>query len=400
LRLRCIKYEFNTDLIAQVNFFNRDVSRTAIAEVDLYDYLILDSLKDNSYKSPNVNEQSQDYYFEANGVSLSVSGAKDYDYLISFFEINTLATNFKWLLHQYNDAGNLIFSSIISKDNVSLSVVEDRDITIQSTAYELEFKEWAMTVKLFSLNNWEEPFTIEPGVPLAKFKSLPLISVLEQLFSGGFLTDIIVDNDIAGWLVSKVPYFYVGFPDFYESQMDILSGYDNFVYQQLSRYEYLNSLCKSMGWKWFFYLGKLYIRNLYTTEGDVIEIDYEKLGENGVIETGIENTFLNLKIDTVIIDNGELRGGRDSTIEFVYGGASRFGLAGERKVVFSKDLDYTNLMLTSKRYVVAGIPSTSGFGYAGVIPPVSNMLRYKDDQFDMFRFDNIILESLSTEPPE
>lgn len=398
MRLRCIKYEFDTQLIAQVNFYNEEVSRTAIAEVDLYDYLILDSFRDNSYKSPNVNEQSQSYYFEANGVSFSVSGAKDNDYLIGFFEINTLSTNYKWLLYQYDDAGGLIFSSIISKDNVSLSIVEDRDIDIQSTAYELEFKEWYSNVKLSSLTGWQSPLFVGT-VPLFKFESLSITDILEKLFYSSFLQDILLENNLGLWHAVRYPFFFVGESEFKDNQIDLLSGYDSFVHQQLSCYEYLNSLCKCMGWKWFFYLGKLYIRNLYATTGDIIEIDYEQLGERGVIESGIENTFLNLKIDNVIIDNGNLSGGTDSTINFPWGSPQKnFYLGGDRKVVFSRDLDYPNLMLTQKKYRLVGTTGSSGFGYAGVVPPSSNMLRYKDEEFEMYRFDNIITEQLGQEP--
>lgn len=400
MRLRCIKYEFDTDTISSANFYNDEVTHTPIAEVDLYDYLILDSFRDNVYKSPNISEQSQSYYFEANGVQFDVSGAKDGDYLLKdFFEITTQQIKYKWLLHQYNEEGQLIFSSIISKENITVSSIEDRVISIQSTAYELEFKEWFTNQRLFTLGGWNQPFRFSNGVPLFKFESKPLNTVLEEILHSSFLPDIILDNDIMAWQVTRHPYFYLDFPDFKDGMADILSGYDNFVHQQLSVFEFLNSLVKSMGWKWFFHLGKLYIKNLYSTQGEIIDIDYEKLGVGGVIETGIENTFLNLKIENVIIDNGHLRGGAGSTIKFPWGSPQQnFDLAGDRKVVFTKDGAHSNLMLTAEKYRLVGSTGSSGYGYATVTPPSSDMLRFKDDQFDMYRFDAIIIEQVNQEP--
>lgn len=389
-RLQCIKYEFDTDTLSEVNFYNSEVDKTILATVDLYDYLILDSMKDNSYKAPNVSEVTQSYYFEANGVQFDLSGAKDNQYMIDFFEIMTQEIKYKWVLNQFNEDGELMFSSIISKDNVKMPSVEDKIISIQSTAYELEFRNWFQEKKLFSLTGWNNAFGVNG------FDAQPLPSVLSQLFTSDFLPEIILDDDIAEWEVSKIGYLYLPLTQLFEERLDILSGYDSFVYQQLSCFEYLNSLCKCMGWKWFFYLGKLYIKNLYTVQGDIIEIDYNSLGRDGVIETGIENTFLNLKISSVILDNGSWGGGSESLIYFQWGVPQRnTDVGGTRKVVFSKDF-YTNLSLPAEKLLF--VPFEDDYGYARSTPPSTNVMRYKNDDLNRYAFDNFLIQTIAQEP--
>ena len=391
-RLQCIKYEFDTTDLADVNFFNADVDITQLAEVDLYGYLILDSMKDNSYKAPNVSEVTQSYYFEANGVQFDLSGAKDYEYMIGFFEIMTNEIKYKWILNQFDENGTLIFTSIISKDNVKMPSVEEKIINVQSTAYELEFRSWFQEKKLFSLTGWTPEFSLNG------FYGQPLTSVLTQLFGNDFIQQIVLDSDISEWRVAQRGYFYLPITDFVDSQMDILSGYDSFVYQQLSCFEYLNSLCKCMGWKWFFYLGRLYVKNLYAVQGDIIEIDYNSLGRDGVIETGIENTFLNLKIGNVILDNGSLNGGSSSTVYFPYGSPQvNYFVGGGRNIIFSKDF-YTNQSLPREKYVLVNTSASSGKGYAGIFPPSTNLLQYKDDNLNQYRFNNILMEDLNVQP--
>ena len=391
MRLECIKYEFDTEDLTDVNFFNPDVTITQLAEVDLYDYLILDSMKDNSYKAPNVSEVNQSYYFEANGVQFDLSGAKDINYMIDFFEITTQSIKYKWLLNQYNENGDLIFCSIISKENIKVPSMEERVINVQSTAYELEFRTWNQERPLFSLTGWNNDF-------VENFQSRPLPLVLNDIFLNDFLTQIVLDGDIQGWQVAKRGYLYLPLTIFFEGRMDILSGYDSFVYQQLSCFEYLNSLCKSMGWKWFFYLGKLYIKNLYTEQGEIIDIDYNSLGRDGVIETGIENTFMNLKVGNVILDNGNISGGSATTAYFSYGSPqTNLFIGGDRKIVFSKDF-YQNLSLPAEKYVLVGTDSSSGFGYARIFPPETNLLQYKDDNLNQYRFNNILLTAVGVEP--
>lgn len=389
-RLQCIKYEFNTTDLADVNFFNADVDITQLATVDLYDYLILDSMKDNSYKAPNVSEVTQSYYFEANGVQFDLSGAKDYEYMIDFFEIMTNEIKYKWILNQFDENGTLIFTSIISKDNVKMPSVEEKIINVQSTAYELEFRSWFQEKKLFSLTGWTPEFSLNG------FYGQPLTSVLTQLFGSDFIQQIVLDSDISEWRVAQRGYFYLPITDFVDSQMDILSGYDSFVYQQLSCFEYLNSLCKCMGWKWFFYLGRLYVKNLYAVQGDIIEIDYNSLGRDGVIETGIENTFLNLKIGNVILDNGYWNGGSESLVYFQWGVPQRnTDIGGTRKVIYSKDF-YINQSVPLSKYVLRAFGDDEG--YAGAVPPPTNFLQYKDDNLNQYRFNNILVEEINQEP--
>lgn len=391
MRLQCIKYEFNTTDLADVNFFNADVDITQLATVDLYDYLILDSMKDNSYKAPNVSEVTQSYYFEANGVQFDLSGAKDYEYMIDFFEIMTNEIKYKWILNQFDENGTLIFTSIISKDNVKMPSVEEKIINVQSTAYELEFRSWFQEKKLFSLTGWTPEFSLNG------FYGQPLTSVLTQLFGNDFIQQIVLDSDISEWRVAQRGYFYLPITDFVDSQMDILSGYDSFVYQQLSCFEYLNSLCKCMGWKWFFYLGKLYIKNLYATQGEIIDIDYNSLGRNGVMETGIENTFLNLKIENVILDNGSYEGGSDSLLYYPYGVPQRYYyLGGGRRIIYSKSY-YNNLSLPFEKASLANFPEGRK-GYVRNVPPTTNFLKFKDENLGFYRFDNILVQVIGQEP--
>ena len=142
----------------------------------------------------------------------------------------------------------------------------------------------------------------------------------------------------------------------------------------------------------------MYVKNLYAVQGDIIEIDYNSLGRNGVIETGIENTFLNLKIGNVILDNGSLNGGSSSTVYFPYGSPQvNYFVGGGRNIIFSKDF-YTNQSLPREQYVLVNTSASSGKGYAGIFPPSTNLLQYKDDNLNQYRFNNILMEDLNVQP--
>lgn len=312
MKITCYKYQFanGTDL-AEQNYFSNAV-KTLAGTLDLEDYLVKDGLGKITYSRQAIDE-SNSLFIEAGTVQLQLSNTLSGwgslgEYIEStetrlhdFFEMENRSQSFLFVVDIRNsDREDNLFYGVIRQDAVRFQ--ERTTEIIEATVLSLD-KEFA------------DYYGNEELIAPADIPGITSIYINLTGLTFHLLTDAIRSNFpnanftpgsghfMASYLMADRAYIYSpqsylrGTPD-----LKLLSGYESFYLDKLDRFTWLNSLCLSMGWKWFFRNGSLQIQKLYNDEDDVNTLDASDfISHSYYVET-------NKAIRNVAIEAGEYYG--------------------------------------------------------------------------------------------
>lgn len=361
-------------------------------ELTIYDgnlatpqYLVRDSLEDVEYTFEDVDDTDNSLLFEPSEVSFKVinSNFPTATDMFSFFSMQEANPRIKWKFDLYNSEDTLIYTGIIYKDGVKCNNRRDAIIDITVLGLEKEFKLFFENITLYGFEFL--PTTTLP-ITLAGLQFAKLSGVLQSNFYS-VVFDFTSDSShfVHEYYVNNVPYIYT--PHNYMKEYSLLllkSGYDCFVRDEIDRFTWFNSLMLSMGWRWFFKNGVLNIVKRGKRRATTLTIDYNDV-RNSIIRHGISNRLQLHQADSVIINDGQwFSDTRENTSTALNITTSTSGiffyLGGERNVVFSNSVDYSNVTRPFKRLAFNSGSSTYSRVYGDFA-----FTRKADDDNDSYR---------------
>ena len=321
----------DTELPEDVNFFSTATPVIAPA-VDIYPFMIEDSLGRFKYKMENLDAGDNKLYLEIPNVSYKLSNLKEYQtyqYMADFFGVARPAERQKFSVKITGDANENLFDGFIYKSSVNFPNRANEELDVLNVGLE---KEW---VEYFSNKSLEEvSFNTSFNFPFPGLQTANLADVIRQNFTNSQYT-INISSEIEEYSIVKNPYLYAPIETFTNNTLFFKTGYDSFRRANCSKFDWFNSVCISMGFVWGFYDGELFVRNRVDVTLPVHNIDYNRT----FINHGIENTLLDKSVDNVIINDGQFFSNKAQLINLVPLGSDYYPfvyLGGERRRVFSE----------------------------------------------------------------
>lgn len=325
MRLECIKYQWSESTEPEeINFFG--ATPTIIATIDLMNYLERHTLSDVEYTFENKTEKDNILYIEASSLRMNcrnLTRGQTIE-LKDFFEVYTSDNLIKWKLNYYDDNNILIYTGIIYKDGIKYPNPKATILNILTVGYEREFKEYYAQKPLVDMQGYGIPVTFDfDPVGLEVYNLFGSPGIFKQNFPNvNFALTMSIHYKYLEWGYTYAPS---------NSMIDIncfhaKCGYRNFADPGVNRFDFFNSLVLSMGWVWYFYLGKLYIKNRYD-----LTLGINTISANRFISHSVESSLLN-RGDVIVIEDGQ------------YYDTSSIGiLAGRRAVFYSEKSPYYNI---------------------------------------------------------
>lgn len=377
MRFEVNKYNYpNTTLIEDINYYGSTVP-SSVEQVDLMDYILKDGIGNITYSIKNIDSTNALYY-EASSLNLSCYANADSDVsLIDYFELNTTNIYLRFGLFVYDDDDELIYTGMISKDNIEINSVADNILDILIIGFEKEFSEYYKnkTLVISPLIPANTPVVLNyNGNKIMDLKTVLNVNFPNVTFD--FDTD--TNHFVRDWKITQKPYTYYPNSSMVTDQLfHFTSGYDCFVLDELSRYEFFNSLCVAMGWYWYFRAGILKIKKLSNSDSDNISID---CGES-LISIGYSSVINDKTISNVMIRTGEYYGNEtdDGVLYNEYVGYSYYLGAEKVKKYFEGD-ETSNSNRVFKTLSLTGIGLTQ---YNVVTAPHQYLKDYTEDNSDI-----------------
>ena len=355
MRLECIKYRWlETTDPEEINFYG--ATPTQLETVDLVDYLERDSLSDVEYTFENKTDNENILYIEASSLSMNCRNLTRGQTikLQDFFEVYSNDNLMKWKVNYYDDSNTLIYTGIIYKDGVKFPNPKATILNILTVGYEREFKEYykAKPLRPGSEIGWH----VRDPINYTGLKVNDLTIVLGRNFPG---IEIPLGQSLFLLDYAVLEWGYTVAPDSHmleqENFFHVKCGYRNFADAGVSRFDFFNGMMQAMGWVWYFYLGKLYIKQRYD-----LNLNLNVISADRFINHSIESTFNN-KADVIIIEDGEYfdNGGQGANVLsgisiFRNSTNKSYNLGGDRSMVFSEKLSYNNYERPFRNIIYSG----------------------------------------------
>lgn len=341
MKLICDKYYFSPNEVElkDVNFFN-DAKEPLWMGVDLYPYLVRNSLEDTDYQFEKIDNADQTLYIESSSKRFRLDDVVIYQdkTLSDFFMIYEDSSRYRWHLTIYDDSNTAIFKGLIYRENVRFPNREKEVMNITAVGYEQEFKNFCANRAMQSL-----PETLKKMWGLTNFNAEYFIPMLDANLPDSITIDMEVSYFISLHRVCTNPYFFAPHNSFTNSTIAIPTGYNSFFWDGVDFYTYFNSLLLSKGWVWYFYLGKLIIQERADTSYPVLILDYNEVD----IKHDVESLVNEMLVENIIIDCGEFYSNKALLTPNVTYGPQYVG--GKRNAVYSETAydschDNTNLL--------------------------------------------------------
>lgn len=304
MKIICKKYYWADSTEAnKVNFFS-NVTPTLFQTLDLTNYLIKGSLSDIEYSFRDIDENNS-MILEASNCSFQcINDINGRNMLQNFFVIYKMDQYVRFKLEIYDDANALVYTGVINKDGVKIGNRSESILDITAVGYEIEFKEYFSYEKLISETEIRYSDLPYP-MPYTAFRVHKLTDVLSANYEGvqfKFYDDLPYTHFLRWYYVSDKPYILSPAALMYEENyLECKSGYESFVREGTSKFAYLNNLCLSKGWAWYFILNKLYIQELGGLDLNLKTIDFNEVS----VSHSVKNETQNFQIDNVIVEAGE-----------------------------------------------------------------------------------------------
>ena len=301
MRIECIKYKWaDTTEANNINFFS-SVTPELLQTLDLTDYLVKGSLSDIEYSFQDIDENNA-MYLQASNCTFKCLNDIYSDYTLQdFFEVYEQNNFIKFKCNIYDDNNTLVYSGIISKDGIAFNNRVDCIADILVVGYETEFKNYFQYEKI--VHKSEITYSNVVSFPsLTGFRYHQLPNVLLKNFQRVTFFDNMRTSFLRYYYVSDYPYTYSPVSQMYEEDLlECKAGYNSFYDEGVSKFTYLNNLCLSKGWIWYFINEKLYIQQLADLTLNLHTIDFNET----FISHSVKNETQNFNVDNVVIEAGE-----------------------------------------------------------------------------------------------
>ena len=317
--ISCKKYQFTLPPDPENRNYFSDDAKTLISEIDLADYLLKDGLGKISYANSKIDESNAQYY-ETGTVDLKLSNTNtgwgslgeyiNSDKLTDFFELNNFTEQFVFYVEIRQVEGDrILFTGVIRKDGISFTDRANEILNIMALGLEKEFADYYSNLPLVPFGDLPVEnmnFTLD-GLQFANLGWVFIKNLSNVQFAFGS------DPVVTKYRVANRGYFYAPFTKvLLTDTLSLMSGYEQFYLDSLSRFSFFNSVCLGMGWRWFFRYGLLYITDRYDTTQATISLDYE---------TEFMQHSSSIKVDNVrrqvAVYGGEIYGARNQIVDTV-----------------------------------------------------------------------------------
>lgn len=266
IEIICRKYSW-TNLQGYGNYYRNffqtdsDYFPTYESQIDLYDYLVMDSLSDIEYTFDEFSFELDKIVKESSSVSLKLNNLKEVPTgvnLSTWFSIYSDNKQFyKYTITiKYN--GTIKYFGVLYNEGIKFNNRIKEVIDIDVKGFESEFKDYYSNKRLSEITY----FALSPSgiITTRDFKFAYLSEVLDKniqsnWFWYGWYFDVAnYDNAQDYYMVSKIGYMFApaAFGYWNKGSLYFPCGYDDFYNQGVNFFTYFDSLCNSMGWVWYF----------------------------------------------------------------------------------------------------------------------------------------------------
>jgi hypothetical protein len=281
-----------TETVNDVNFFS-DITPTLIETIDLKEYLIDIGDIDYSFQNTDNNE----LYFEDSDINFTCSGIKNSSYLYDFLGINQNTQYTKYMVTiGYTTSKDVIWRGLVNQETIKENFSNSSDsevIEFQALGFLKEFKEYYSNKRL--------PYTT--GIQYNE--NLLFSSIFDIIFAN-------LDNDIFNIQLemedSISDYYIMTFKggikilNLTATSFDmkwIKTCYERIYDTNENCFGFLQKICNAMGWIFYIFQDKFYIKNRSSTPTAITDMDF-----NNFIEYTAEKTKLTEDYDTILIKDG------------------------------------------------------------------------------------------------
>ena len=322
----------DTTEVEERNYYSEE---TAIIspKIEITELLIAGSLSDIQLTKEAINTNDSKLYLESGNVKFSLLDATTNsispltisEYL-GIYEYNNLI---KFIVTIEDNHNNELFKGMLYRNGLDYNERKNNILDILVVSLEQEYKNYYQNKFLFDIG-----FNTLLNINHTGFKAKLLSSLLNELFP---TIEIVMSDSILNYYVARNPYLYKPNTRFYHDMVNIRSGYESFNRDKISRMTYLNSLCVSMGWVWYIYNEKLYIKNRH-------ELDFTERVINWnteVMNHSVMNVTPDISFDFITIEDGRFfSNGVLLSVATAY--ATLQSLQGVRKKLFKQNIGYDN----------------------------------------------------------
>ena len=285
-------WNVNTD-IHDINFFS-SIAPENSTTIDIKPYIIDIGNLEFSFDTTDSDTGTNSLYFETSDMNLTVSGFYNDSFLVDFFKIFQVTKSFKWQLRILDLNGILIYKGLCSAENIDESFNTSdtsEEIKIQVFGFEKEFKEYFGKIGLVDVPGLD-PFWNYDGSLDRHYKSL--LEMLQLNFDSG-LVEWNLEAGIEQWNVIESPNLW----KLPTKDVFIRSGYGMYVRNGMNKFQWLQCLCNTMGWLFFYWNGQFCIRNRSSQVPTRSYLDYHQF-----IEWNITKDIEHDLYDNIIIKDG------------------------------------------------------------------------------------------------
>ena len=363
------------------NFFQRDITKRPegwegnLDTIDLFDYLVRDSLSDIEYtfdsyefSSDKIVGESSNVSFKLNNLHLLPDGRSFSDY---FYIYSDDKQYYKYTVEIEKLISNVwtkVYFGILTNEWIKFDDRVQEIISIDVTGFEDEFRKYfegVSLVDILSLGLYSSMpsyggligNTMSEIPQYADMLSVINANLPNNWFWYGIVNYTADNSSTEQFFMMKIGYMYSegATPTWQNGSMFNKAGYENFYTQGTNAFQFFTALCNAMGWIWYF--------KLYSTTGpakpmiviqqrsqyldSILTLDFSKS-----IGHSINSVEYDIKADIIMIDNGRLDFG-------TLANSSSTGYDGLEKVLITNEgsfSGYTNLFsMTGFEYYPSGV---------------------------------------------
>lgn len=337
INIICKKYSWTSSQPSgrsQRNFFNTTPANTPtyLGQIDLYDYLVRDSLSEVEYGFDVFDFNTNKLASESSSVSLKVNNLKEItagQHLADWFVIyKDIKINYKYLIDIYKD-GVFVYRGILYNEGIKFNDRIKEIIDLQIIGFEQEFMEYFNTQNLADVPFTDmitNGFLLNPGETP---QNQTLLEIIYQNFpyNSNFWNGIsfdVYDNAQETFYVMKKAYMYADcdLSMYPKGSVWFKAGYENFYWAGVSAFQFFASICNCMGWIWYFKIDGG-VNKLIIQQRSKLYSRLKQLNFNKSINHSISTSEADIKADVIMINNGRLDFGNKANFDTYYEGLSK-----------------------------------------------------------------------------
>lgn len=352
--------------IPERSFFSDTLASASTREIDLVDFLL--DIGDLHYKFEDTDNQggANQHFFESGNITLKLDGAvfinSETPYMRDFFKIkeDTSYTKYKVRLY-YND--DMLFQGTVHQDGLKEMYRSDNDdqtLECLIVGFEKEWREYYRSKPLLNAQSYHWPYEIQTQIGTFPIYLTEFWKMLRDNTVNSFLPweSYNIQSEVGSWYISKHPVFK---KTPLKGTWRLMQGYERCQLSGQSVYDWFETICNCMGWIYYFYRDKFYIRTRAGFNLPEVEYDYGLITAGGYDLGKLKpmNSF-----DNIMLIRGVWKRGRDRTTPGTV-------IDGPKIIIIGDKYD-----VNPQTWVFDEIEGTEGFSYF-----LKNRIGYKYSTF-------------------